>query len=173
MKTLTFLLFVVIVTMSCCEKDPIIIDPEGGGTVVYFQSGDPGYVAGETHGIVFADVDQSPGIVWGGYAFPGIDVPGTSTLIGTGQANTTLIVAAIGTQAYEYAAQLCDDLILEGYDDWYLPSLGELDYIFDGYWYGIHWSSSQTPHIDQAYSYPMRADSRKNKLYPVRAIRSF
>lgn len=36
-----------------------------GGKVAYIlQSGDPGYVAGETHGLIAATSDQSTGIQW-------------------------------------------------------------------------------------------------------------
>ena len=55
---------------------------------------------------------------------PFIDVAGTEAVMGTGQANTSAIVSAIG--AGSYAAKACDDLTEGGYSDWYLPSTDEL-----------------------------------------------
>lgn len=169
-----------IVAISCCKDDPIMIDPvvgdtyQGGIVAKILDPSDPGYVSGETHGIIVADVDQSTAAEWGGY-FELITVPGTSTLLGTGQDNTTLIVNAVGTQSYQYAAQLCDDLTLGGYDDWYLPSDYELVVIRpylpvdDRYW-----SSSEKSNQDGFTQPPTSGeDSRKDKLYKVRAIRSF
>ena len=48
----------------------------------------------------------------------------TATAVGTGQANTTAIATAQGVGSY--AAQLCNDLVLGGYNDWFLPSKDEL-----------------------------------------------
>ncbi len=73
----------------------------------------------------------------------------TSPSIGSGKANTRAIVKILGPG--QYAAALCDDLVLGGYDDWFLPSKDELNlvfmnlartgqYIFKG---SRYWSSSQ------------------------------
>jgi hypothetical protein len=43
--------------------------------------------------------------------------------IGAGQANTTAIVTALGYNgSTDYSATLADDLVHEGYTDWFLPS---------------------------------------------------
>ena len=60
-----------------------------GGVVFYiYQSGDPGYVPNEIHGLLCAINDQSDGIQWynGSYTATGA----TATAIGRGQANTDL-----------------------------------------------------------------------------------
>ena len=86
----------------------------------------------------------------------------TKTAIGTGQANTTMLVGVMGVQAYrwlneeettdEYAAKLCDDLIYNGLTDWFLPSKDELQKMYEnlytqgiGEMEGSYWSSSEHP----------------------------
>ena len=58
-----------------------------------------------------------------------------SVLIGstdtyTGEFNTTLIVDISGVTVT--AAKYCNDLVLGGYDDWYLPSTEEMTAIYNG-----------------------------------------
>jgi hypothetical protein len=92
-----------------------------GGMIVYLlQSGDPGYSASVQHGIIISTVDQSTGIFWGTAS----STVASSGAIGAGSGNTTGIVNATTSEAN--AAKLCDDLVLNGYSDWYLPSEQEL-----------------------------------------------
>ncbi len=100
-----------------------------GGVVFYiFQSGDAGYIAGETHGLIAAVADQSSGIRWssGSYVFIGA----IETAIGTGIANTTAIISvhsAQGQTETSYAAGLTKAYNGGGYTDWFLPSKVELN----------------------------------------------
>lgn len=73
-------------------------------------------------GLVCATIDQSAGIQW--YNGASVNTTALGKAIGTGQTNTTAIVAAQGTGSY--AAKLCDDLSLNGFSDWFLPSIDEL-----------------------------------------------
>jgi hypothetical protein len=70
-----------------------------------------------------------------------------------GQANTKLIVE--GCNEETFAAKVCDELEQGGYDDWYLPSLDELQCIYlnrpvlsgfasEGYWCSTEKSETQT-----------------------------
>jgi hypothetical protein len=149
----------------------------GGGIIAYIlQPGDPAYVAGETHGIIAAPSDQSTGIQWG---CEGTFIGGTSTALGTGAANTAIVSAACGAGT---AARLCADLVLNGYSDWYLPSLNELQKLYTnrgsigGFAIASYWSSSEASasyaryvHFNTGYTTTLS----KNNTYYVRAVRSF
>jgi len=127
---------------------PAVGQSYGGGIVAYFfVNGDPGYVAGQQHGLIAAAADQSTGIYW---HISNDGLTGASgTALGTGNANTNAIVTLYGAESN--AARLCYDLSLNTYTDWYLPSIDELNKLylnkvaiggFSACEYG-HWSSTE------------------------------
>lgn len=61
-------------------------------------------------------------------------VGGTSTEIGTGKENTDLILAK-GCADADTPVQLAANAIVNGYDDWFLPSRDELAAIYDNLFY--------------------------------------
>ncbi len=155
-----------------------LCDSYGGGTVFYVDG------TGE-HGLICANSDQA-GIQWynGTFYITGV----TATAIGTGQANTTAIIASQGNGSY--AASMCDNLVLNGYDDWFLPSKDELEALagcvtLDNSTF--YWSSSESgPAYGEYYawiyspldniSYEVTQSWRqlfKHYPFPVRAIRAF
>jgi len=169
-------------TVTVNPPAPVAVgDSYGGGIVAYiFQSGDPGYVADEQHGLIAATADQSGWKQWynGSYVATGA----TGTAIGTGQANTTAIVIVQG--AGSYAAQLCNDLTEGGYNDWFLPSKDELNKLYinkvaiGGFADWHYWGSSEI----NAYSawiqyFGMNGGGQynyyKNFTFRVRAVRAF
>ena len=113
------------------------------GGIIFFLTG----TYPNQHGLVCTETDQSTGAQWGcsGTIITGAD--GTS--IGTGNQNTIDIINDCSSLGI--AAQICYDLDLNGYNDWFLPSKDELGLIFtnlkannignfkDGY----YWSSSE------------------------------
>lgn len=151
----------------------------GGGIIAYIlQSGDAGYVAGEKHGLIAAPSDQSAGIQW--YNDENTETDATATAIGTGNANTNAIVE--DQDEGNYAAQLCTDLVLDGYSDWYLPSKDELNKLYQqktavgGFASANYWSSSES-NSSIAWSQNFNGSGAHEyvKYFPchVRAIRAF
>jgi hypothetical protein len=109
-----------------------------GGIVFYLDS------TGQ-HGLVCAPSDQG---VYEWCEWATHSIAGTSINFGTGQVNTALIVS--GSTLRPNAASVCDDLVLNAYSDWFLPSLEELQLIYFnlhlqnlGGFNGTYWSSSQ------------------------------
>jgi hypothetical protein len=155
----------------------------GGGIIAYIlQPGNPGYISGETHGLIAATADQSPS-VWAIPDYQTTSVPGgTGTAIGTGLANTNKIIAQNGAGT-SYAAGVAGAYEGGGYYDWYLPSKDELYYIYGlmtrgfGSPFGtVYWSSSE---FDQYFAWytpfnnGQAAMHNKGTWHSVRAVRAF
>jgi hypothetical protein len=122
--------------------------------------------------------DQSTATQWG---CSGISISGTSTLLGTGQANTTFIVGSCTTTGI--AANICNNLVSGGYSDWYLPSLDEMYKLYlnrsiiGGLTGTYYWSSSQYSSTNAYFvNFSSGSTSNTSKSYSsmnVRAIRKF
>lgn len=135
-----------------------------GGYVFYlFQPGDADYIDGETHGLIAAPGDFSPQ-PWG---CAEIDVSYSTSMqnnvtsfnsieIGAGELNTQLILEACPENC---AARSCYNLVLDNYDDWYLPSLNELIALYNSQ---IFASSCVNPY----YCY-YQTSNESNTIFPV------
>jgi uncharacterized protein (TIGR02145 family) len=150
----------------------------GGGKIAYIDSSG-------LHGIIAATFDQSSGIRWSGISPSGFNIQ-TYSGIGYGTSNTSTIVNFYSSG--NYAAKLCSDLVLNGYSDWFLPSIDELEklYInknliggFSPIWY---WSSTNvwagtgaSNGNSRTISFGQGQNSNlpQNALQRVRAVRKF
>lgn len=190
MKNINRIYFLLVTSLiflfvSSCKNDDIILTPNTpvdpvvgdyyeGGYVFYFDKT-------LKVGMVCAPTDQSLGITWSnGPSY--VTTGATGSAVGTGQANTAAIVTVQG--AGNYAAKLCDDLVLNGYSDWFLPSIEELHLMYDTLCkkgiadlaYGVYWSSTEYSNDiawDMLYMNGMKLYVYKNGVYDVRAVRSF
>jgi hypothetical protein len=112
----------------------------------------------------------------------GIETGATATAIGTGVSNTEKIVSIQGEGSY--AAKLCDDLTLNGFSDWFLPSKDELDLMYKnlhlkgiGSFGDTYWSSSEGD-VGRAWTQLFIDGSQKiyfgmNNGIRARAVRAF
>jgi hypothetical protein len=170
--------------ITALESQPAVIgDFRYGGVVFWVDPND------NTHGLVCAVEDQSSGIQW--YNGSYITTNATGTAIGTGQANTDLIIIAQGATETNYAAGLAKAYSGGGYTDWFLPSKDELNEMYlnkasidatafsnggSGFASYFYWSS--TAHGNgyawgQYFNYGYQFYNDKSYSYYVRAVRAF
>jgi hypothetical protein len=149
-----------------------------GGLIFYLDTQDtiPGI-----EGLVSLPYNLIDRIEWG---CMDVSIGGTNDTIGSGQANTIAIITSCSTPP-EYAAQECNELVFNGFSDWFLPSKDELDLMyhnlrvngfgnFGNEWY---WSSSEIS-ATEAWSQLFLVgnqydDNTKESTFFARAIRVF
>lgn len=131
----------------------------------WFQGGIVFYKDGNGHGLIAPQNDQSDGIQWGCY---GTSIRGAiSYTDGTG--NTKAIVASCITRPI--AASVCDELVLNGYDDWFLPAKDQLDFLFQqqtvvgGFSGNVYCSSSEFNEVKRSIFNPVRHNERANWVH--------
>jgi hypothetical protein len=103
---------------------------EGGHLGYLLQPQDTGYSAVEAHGLIVASKKFLPDAKW--FYGPNKTI-GTKTSLGSGRANTNLIMGNQGqapANGFFYAAQYCYNMDIFEYNDWYLPSKDELDKLY-------------------------------------------
>jgi hypothetical protein len=191
-------LLALVFTMSFTANAQEIGDIYQGGIVFYVdETGENGLVCASSN---LTGVDG-----WNGFQWMDITVSGnqyiqlnesTSNLVGTGASNSSIIISSQGIGAD--AASICSLLDLNGYDDWFLPSLNELWEINsnrelisntalenggDQFDFGFYWSSSEVNltdawavnfvNIDDAPQGSFELSRGKMNGYLVRPVRAF
>jgi len=150
-----------------------------GGTVFY----DKGDTAGGWRYLEAAPAETEFKAEWGAY---GQNIAGTEAGIGTGKRNTEIIVKYLNLKGKTgRAAQMCRELSVNGFNDWFLPSSDELGFMYDnlrknkvgGFSDSFYWSSSQGYRSHSWYQH-FANGSRGNSYdrddsYSVRAVRAF
>ena len=142
------------------------------------------------HGLIASLADLSTGIAWSN-----VD----STLIGAasksqfaGEVNTAAIIAQVGQTAS--AALLCQGYNGGGFSDWYLPSIWELQQVYDAsmiinrviggttgmqfnarYWSSTEYNINTAWSVNFLYGFGSAGTNNDNKakLYYVRAVRRY
>jgi len=147
-----------------------------GGLIFY----DKGSVSDGWRYLEAAPSDQSTGAEWGctGTSISGAD----GTAVGTGEQNTLDIEAGCTTPGR--AADICANLSLGGYSDWFLPSKDELNLMYvnlklfgvGGFADYYYWSSSEDSASNawaQGFDLGFQYNFLKYYTSRVRAVRAF
>ncbi|MEY5041216.1 MAG: hypothetical protein RLZZ414_758 [Bacteroidota bacterium] len=147
-----------------------------GGIIAYLDT-----ISGK--GLIAAQNDYSDPIRWG---CSGTLISGANgEIIGTGKQNTIDILASCPLR--NIAAKVCSDLILNNYNDWFLPSINELKALkdnlhnkgFGNFKNSHYWSSSLNNSNGMgnvwnlSFSTGIEYSNIANSEYYVRAVRSF
>ena len=159
--------------------DLAIGDTYQGGIIFYLD-------ASGCHGLVCVSTDQSSGIRW--YNGANMDTYAYGSGVGSGKGNISAMQRWQG--AGTYASSICYNILINGYQDWYLPSDYELNLMYlnigqgnslglgnvggfssSRYWSSTEHSPSVVWYID--FSSGFNDGDLKSKLYRVRAVRAF
>ena len=181
MKKLLYTFLSISIIFTACDKEDEVYsninnsalaigDTHKGGVIFYLNTNGGGLIASPS--------DQSAGTVLG---CSGTTTQGASdTAIGTGYQNTIDIEAGCTTSGT--AADICANLTLGEYSDWFLPSKDELNQMYINK--SVIGSFSNNPYWSSTYSDSSSAwvqgfgngdqnDANENGTFYVRAIRDF
>ena len=149
---------------------------QGGGIVFY----DKGETTDGWRYLEVAPNDQSAGAVWG---CKDKEIYATVSTLGGGYDNTQNIVSVCKDQ--NSAASICDNLVLGGKTDWYLPNIQELRLLYNNmhlqnlgnFNQVYYWSSENYYQINNATLFGMNGGDQQNYdtqfTGSVRAIRRY
>jgi hypothetical protein len=119
---------------------------------------------------------------WGSYRS---NVTNTMPGVGFGKENTRLIVDRLaGLREVNRAAQLCAEMDINGYKDWFMPSKDELNLMFrnlkragiGGFANDWYWSSTERSRDfgwNQKFILGNQDGNHKDRVGRVRAVRAF
>ncbi|NUM31959.1 MAG: DUF1566 domain-containing protein [Bacteroidetes bacterium] len=174
--SLILFLFSISLLSNCKEEEtkPLELGQTHEGGIIFFIE-DNG-----KHGLIAASTDQHTNIQW--CTGSCLATNATATALGTGKTNTQTIVSINKTG--NHAAAICDKLVHNGFDDWFLPSKDELNFLFiqkeagriGNFLAEEYWSSTEDDK-DRAWHQHMGNGSTHNEVKVnaacIRAIRAF
>jgi len=154
-------------------------DTYQGGIIFYLD-------ASGCHGLVAAPTDQSTGTQWYNGSYIATTAYGSGLF--EGKYNTVMINAYQGGSTS--AAAICSSLMLGGYDDWYLPSIEELNKMYQnigqgnalglgnvgGFAVTSYWSSTDSDGLSagtQNFNNGNQDFYFKDGYFNVRSVRAF
>jgi len=178
MKTISFTIFLFALQVFCFSQDNSTklhyIGEKFGGGIVFYLDG-----SGQ-HGLIASTKDYL-GITW--YRMSNIYKLMKAYNMTDGSENSKTIVAIGGEKS---AAGLCAGLTIEGYSDWYLPSIKELSMMYShfmeigGFVMADYWSSTEDVDAGGMKAWAVRFGksgkefaANKDKKFAVRPIRKF
>ena len=197
MKKLLYTFIAVSLIFSACEEDTPLPAPNNNNNSALaigdtHQGGIIFWLDGNGGGLIAAPADQSTSqldgkadVKWGCW---GALIGADGTAIGTGNQNTINIEA--GCDTIGTAADICANLTLGGYSDWFLPSKDELNEMYlnigqgnalglgniGGFAGNYYWSSTEYGDVfawRQNFFDGLQANYYKNDNLNVRAVRAF
>ncbi len=181
---------------------PIVGERGPGGGIVFFDKGSysDGWRYLEAAPAGWSGSIEDPNYIFGYYrqsSYGGNREVGTSTVLGSGRANTVALVSSMGNLAYSvlngsnritYAAKVASDYSVKigdvTYNDWFLPSKEELNEIYKAlkqknlgnFSDVVYWSSSETSGSvvwGQFFDYGGQGAYYRYSEFKVRPIRAF
>ncbi|MDR1786869.1 MAG: leucine-rich repeat protein [Treponema sp.] len=154
--------------------------PAGG---ILFYVDDTGFISG---GVTYYYLEAAPADLPGTYQWGGSYYScAAGTAVGEGAVNTKTLTAA-GHGHEHPAARACEEYSYGGCDDWFLPSIDELNLMYthlkqqgigdfsnNQYWSSSVYDSDDGYALYWYFSYGSYNVAAKNSAYLVRAIRAF
>ncbi|MBK9716736.1 MAG: DUF1566 domain-containing protein [Saprospiraceae bacterium] len=159
-----------------------------GGGIIFYVFND---LKGEEHGLIVSLEDYGTTTSWSNITTTSVGANGNSTWNGINNSN-----AIINQNGHvSSAAQICEDLNMGGYSDWYLPSIDELNLLRNSRYlinkaadldnnpltialnhYDYYWSSTEAL-VNTAFLIQFGTGDNhtigKGAQYRIRAIRQF
>jgi len=145
-----------------------------GGRIFYID-------ASGKKGLIASEADTALDVFWSSLSgYSAYTTGATGQVVGTGQANTALMLA--NNAAKNLAVKFCNDFAIEGYIDWFMPSIKELLAMYfrrqeiGNFANKTYWSSSENAWNSAwciAFGNGVEYSRVKNNNYCVRAIRAF
>ncbi|MCE9539974.1 MAG: DUF1566 domain-containing protein [Bacteroidetes bacterium] len=181
MKKIIFIAFCLMI-FSCKKENissgsDIAVGKSYAGGIIFYVDGTG------LHGLIAATSDQSTSTKWS--EGNNVETGASEVAVGLGQQNTNAILTSANISegcSCNCAASVVDQLVLSGYSDWFLPSKGELNLLYQqkdivgGFTNNYYWSSTEHDSLsawNQYFPFGPQYYANKDSNACIRAIRAF